>query len=163
MCGFISHDPHWRPGPQPKHVPWLGIELATLWFAGPCSILLSYNQPRLGEVYDYTFDLLIISILVRIAISSWFYLSKWYVFRNFPISFTLSHLMACNYSNSLLWYFVFLWYQISLFSHTKFIYLGPLFPSCSVLLKFYQFAYHFKEPILGFVHLCWYFPILYFI
>ena len=21
------------PGPQPRHVPWLGIELATLWFA----------------------------------------------------------------------------------------------------------------------------------
>ena len=24
---------HWGPGPQPRHVPWLGIELATLWFA----------------------------------------------------------------------------------------------------------------------------------
>ena len=25
-------------GPQPRHVPWLGIEPATLWFAGQCSI-----------------------------------------------------------------------------------------------------------------------------
>ena len=25
-------------GPQPRHVPWLGIEQATLWFTGRCSI-----------------------------------------------------------------------------------------------------------------------------
>ena len=30
--------PHRGPGPQPRLEPWLGIELATLWFAGPCSI-----------------------------------------------------------------------------------------------------------------------------
>ena len=30
--------PCWGPGPQPRHVPWLGIELASLWFAGPCSV-----------------------------------------------------------------------------------------------------------------------------
>ena len=33
MCGCLSRGPHWGPGPQPRHVPWLGIELATLWFA----------------------------------------------------------------------------------------------------------------------------------
>ena len=33
MCGYLSCVPHWGPGPQPGHVPWLGIELATLWFA----------------------------------------------------------------------------------------------------------------------------------
>ena len=33
MCGCLSHGPHWGPGPQPRHVPGLGIELVTLWFA----------------------------------------------------------------------------------------------------------------------------------
>ena len=30
--------PHWGPDPQPRHMPWLGIKPATLWFAGQCSI-----------------------------------------------------------------------------------------------------------------------------
>ena len=30
--------PNWGPGPQPRHVPWLGIEPVTLWFTGWCSI-----------------------------------------------------------------------------------------------------------------------------
>ena len=30
--------PHWEPGPEPRHVPRLGIKPATLWFAGWCSI-----------------------------------------------------------------------------------------------------------------------------
>ena len=30
--------PYWGPGPQPRHMPWLEIELVTLWFAGWCSI-----------------------------------------------------------------------------------------------------------------------------
>ena len=33
MCGCLSHGPHCGPGPQPRHVPWLGIEPVTLWFA----------------------------------------------------------------------------------------------------------------------------------
>ena len=32
MCGCLSHGPRWGPGLQPRHVLWLGIELATLWF-----------------------------------------------------------------------------------------------------------------------------------
>ena len=35
---YLSHTPNWGPGPQPRHVPWLGIEPVTLWFIGPCSI-----------------------------------------------------------------------------------------------------------------------------
>ena len=35
---LVCADPHWGPGPQPRHVPWLGIELETLWFTGLCSI-----------------------------------------------------------------------------------------------------------------------------
>ena len=38
MCGCLSHAPYWGPGPQPRHVPWLGIEPATLWFTGRCSV-----------------------------------------------------------------------------------------------------------------------------
>ena len=25
MCGCLSHTPYWRPGLQPRHVPWPGI------------------------------------------------------------------------------------------------------------------------------------------
>ena len=38
MCGCLSQAPYWGPGLQPRHVPWLGIEWATLWFAGQRSI-----------------------------------------------------------------------------------------------------------------------------
>ena len=38
MCGCLSCTPYWRPGLQPRHVPWLGIEPATLWFTGWLSI-----------------------------------------------------------------------------------------------------------------------------
>ena len=38
MCCCLSHASHWGPGLQPRHVPWLGIELATLWFTGRHSI-----------------------------------------------------------------------------------------------------------------------------
>ena len=34
ICGCLSRTPYWGPGLQPRHVPWLGIELETLWFAG---------------------------------------------------------------------------------------------------------------------------------
>ena len=32
MCGCLSHVPHWGPGWQPRHLPWLGIEPVALWF-----------------------------------------------------------------------------------------------------------------------------------
>ena len=38
MCGCLLHTPNWGPGPQPRHVPWLGIEPVTLWLAGQHSI-----------------------------------------------------------------------------------------------------------------------------
>ena len=34
MHGCFSHAPYWGPGPQPRHVPWLGIQPATLCFTG---------------------------------------------------------------------------------------------------------------------------------
>ena len=38
MCGCLLCSPDWGPGLQPRHVPWLGIKLAILWFAGRHSI-----------------------------------------------------------------------------------------------------------------------------
>ena len=38
MCDCLSCTPYWRPGLQPSHVPWVGIEPATLWFTGWHSI-----------------------------------------------------------------------------------------------------------------------------
>ena len=32
MCSCLLRASHWRPGLQPRHVPRLGIEPATLWF-----------------------------------------------------------------------------------------------------------------------------------
>ena len=34
--GCLLHTPNWGPGPQPRHVLWPGIELATLWLEGRC-------------------------------------------------------------------------------------------------------------------------------
>ena len=36
--GYLSHNPNWGPSPQPRHVPWSGIEPATFWFTGWHSI-----------------------------------------------------------------------------------------------------------------------------
>ena len=38
ICGCLSCATYRRPGLQPRHVPWLGIEPETLWFAGLHSI-----------------------------------------------------------------------------------------------------------------------------
>ena len=40
MCGCLLCAPYWGPGLglQPRHMPSLGIELATLWFTGQHSI-----------------------------------------------------------------------------------------------------------------------------
>ena len=51
MCGCLSRIPHQGPGPQPSHVPWLGVELATLWFTGWCSI--QWATPARARVLKY--------------------------------------------------------------------------------------------------------------
>ena len=38
MISCLLCAPNWGPGPQSRHVPGLGIELATFWFAGWHSI-----------------------------------------------------------------------------------------------------------------------------
>ena len=49
MSCCLLHTPHWGPGLQPRHVPWLGIKLVTLWFAGWHSIHLATPPRALGE------------------------------------------------------------------------------------------------------------------
>ena len=52
MCGCIPCASYWWFGPQPRHVPRLGIEPVILWFAGWCSVhwattakaVLSFSQ-----------------------------------------------------------------------------------------------------------------------
>ena len=34
----LSHTPSWGPGPQPRHVPWLGIKPVTFRFRNQCSM-----------------------------------------------------------------------------------------------------------------------------
>ena len=38
ICNCLSRAPYWGPSLQPRHVPWLGVSLATLWFGDGRSI-----------------------------------------------------------------------------------------------------------------------------
>ena len=50
MCGCLSHIRNWEPSPQPRHVPWLEIEPASLCFSGWHSI--HWVPPaRTGSLY----------------------------------------------------------------------------------------------------------------
>ena len=46
MCGCLSHAPYCEPDPQPRHVLWLGIKPATLWFPARTQSI-EPHQPRL--------------------------------------------------------------------------------------------------------------------
>ena len=37
LMGYLSHTPNQGPGPQPRQVPWPGIEPVTFQFSGQCS------------------------------------------------------------------------------------------------------------------------------
>ena len=54
VCSCLSCAPYWRPGPQPRHVLWLGIELAALWFAVWHSTTESH-QPGLNNMFILLF------------------------------------------------------------------------------------------------------------
>ena len=36
LIAWLSHAPNWGSGPQPRHVPWLGIKLVTFCSMGQC-------------------------------------------------------------------------------------------------------------------------------
>ena len=48
MCSCLSPTPYWGPGPQPRHVSWLGMEPVTLWFTGWHS--LHWTTPAKGLI-----------------------------------------------------------------------------------------------------------------
>ena len=66
MCkgniGCLSHAPSWGPGPQPRHVPWLGIEPVAFQFTGWC--LVHWATPA-REKYDIFCDVYLIPSLVE--------------------------------------------------------------------------------------------------
>ena len=82
MCGWLSHIPYYGPGPQPRHVPWLGIELMTLWFAGWRSIhwatsqglcpFLNWDSFHCWVVKDYFFVYFAYNTLIRYMICKYF-------------------------------------------------------------------------------------------
>ena len=78
MCGCLSSAPYWRPGLQPRHV--LGINLATLWFAGWCSTVMPH-QPAILDTFNISILILQtwqfhILVLVRFFVDSLGFSSK---------------------------------------------------------------------------------------
>ena len=66
MCGCLWSTPYWRPGPQPRCVPWLGIKPATRSVHRPvlnplshtsqgCYLFISTLNRRLFSVFLNTF------------------------------------------------------------------------------------------------------------
>ena len=54
MCGCFLGAPHWGPSPQPRHMPWLGIEVEALWFTGWSSIhWATPARAKSGKFYEY--------------------------------------------------------------------------------------------------------------
>ena len=60
----LSHNPNWGPVPQPRHVPWLGIKLATFssfWFTGrhsihwttPARVIVIFNTVYMAIIRIY--------------------------------------------------------------------------------------------------------------
>ena len=83
MCGCLSHAPHWGPGPQPRHVPWLGTELVTLWFTGRRSI--HWATPARADLKIFM-TLYLLPALTLFKISSYFVSFAFYMI--FPSSCT---------------------------------------------------------------------------
>ena len=57
MCGCLSHAPNQGPDPQPRHVPWLGIEPVTIRFAGRQSV--PWAAPARAEQNDFNRSIMV--------------------------------------------------------------------------------------------------------
>ena len=69
-----SHSPpHWGPGLQPRHVPWLGIESVTLWFA----VLNSLSHASQGWASFYLLRGIIISFSLSYLFMDAVHFSFW--------------------------------------------------------------------------------------
>ena len=51
VCDWLTHTPNWGLGPPPRHVSWLGIEPATLWFTGQHSVHWATPARALGNYF----------------------------------------------------------------------------------------------------------------
>ena len=65
MCGCLLCASYWGPGLQPRHVPQLGIEQATLWFTGWCSIHCT-TPARAGNILQCPSRQLIYNLWVNL-------------------------------------------------------------------------------------------------
>ena len=61
--------PHWGPGPQPKHVSWLGIEPVTLWFAGQHSIHWATSVRAAFSRMSYSWGHMACSLFILASLS----------------------------------------------------------------------------------------------
>ena len=64
MCGCLLCAPYWVPGPQSRHMPWLGIGLVTLWLAGWRSI--HWTTPARASVH-FNVVLYHVNVISRVA------------------------------------------------------------------------------------------------
>ena len=65
LTGCFSHTPSQRPGPQPRHVPWLGIEPTTLCFSGQHSIHWATSARAVCFVWHNRVELLDFSVQIN--------------------------------------------------------------------------------------------------
>ena len=64
MCSCLSCTPYQGPGRKPRHVTWLGIEPATLWFTG--WHLIHWATPARAKIFYNTSVVCIIFWLNRL-------------------------------------------------------------------------------------------------
>ena len=74
MCGCFSSNR--GPGQQPRHVPWLGIEPAALWFTSWQSIL--WATPARTEILFEILDF--VNLIVFLKLEEWIHFLFWYLF-----------------------------------------------------------------------------------
>ena len=103
LIGYLSHTPNWGPGPQPRHVPWLGIELATLWFTGWRSI--HWATPA-REVFFMTFVIAAYSLFWSAKSNTWASLETvcWLLFFSYVLTIVTCFL-ACFLISCWIWTF----------------------------------------------------------
>ena len=58
MCSFLSCALYWGPSPQPRPVPWLGIEPATVWLSGQHSPTEPHQSGLLFDFFNHVHILL---------------------------------------------------------------------------------------------------------
>ena len=141
--------PNWQLSKQPRYVPGLGIELLE-YRTMPQSN--EPYQPRLvGNFLITDLILLVVIVLFKFSVSSWFGLGRLYVFRDLSIFSGLSNLLA---------------YMLVLFSYNPFCFCGVSHHFFSFILilfslvlffffnetgwRFINLVYIFKIPDLGF-------------